>query len=436
MTVQAANTVPHLSTANAGPLETLESHLLQHQNQIETWFRQKWQQTPAPFYASVDLRNAGFKLSPVDTNLFPAGFNNLNTKLLPLAYQAVQAAMQQRFPDACHILIIPENHTRNLHYLESVNTLKQILIQAGYDTRVGSLLPDLKAPRTIPLPSGKSITLEPVRRHGDRLAVDGFEPCLILLNNDLSSGAPAILQNLSQAILPPPAAGWSTRLKSHHFSLYGELAREFAQLVEIDPWLITPLMRNCGRIDFMKKEGYQCLEKHVGELLNEIQRKYDEFGINKPPFVFIKADSGSYGMGVMTVSSVEEIGQLNRKQRTRMDATKEGRKVEKVIIQEGVYTSETVGGTSAAEPVVYLIDHFVVGGFYRVHNKKTHSENLNSPGMHFEPLAFAESCSSPDSEKHPDSEPNRFYAYGVIARLALLAAAHELQNPTPEPARS
>jgi len=26
----------------------------------------------------------------------------------------------------------------------------------------------------------------------------------------------------------------------------------------------------------------------------------------------------------------------------------------------------------------------------------------------------------------PDSEPNRFYAYGVIARLAMLAAAREI----------
>jgi oxygen-independent coproporphyrinogen-3 oxidase len=30
----------------------------------------------------VDLRNAGFKLAPVDTNLFPAGFNNLNLDLI------------------------------------------------------------------------------------------------------------------------------------------------------------------------------------------------------------------------------------------------------------------------------------------------------------------------------------------------------------------
>jgi glutamate--cysteine ligase len=48
--------------------------------------------------------------------------------------------------------------------------------------------------------------------------------------------------------------------------------------------------------------------------------------------------------------------------------------------------------------------------------------------MHFEPLAFVESCITPCKESEPDAQPNRFYAYGVIARLALLAAARELAD--------
>jgi glutamate--cysteine ligase len=335
--------------------------------------------------------------------------------------------MQKRFPSACNILIIPENHTRNLYYLESVQALKHILTQAGYSTRIGSLLPEITEPRSINLPSGKNLLLEPVRHANGRLMLEDFSPCLILLNNDLSGGVPPILENLKQPILPPLAAGWATRRKTQHFSIYGELAREFAAMLEIDPWLIDPLMRNCGSIDFMKKEGYEDLEQHVTDLLAEIRQKYQEYGIDKKPFVFVKADSGTYGLGVMAVSDAQEIRNLNRKQRTSMDATKEGRKVESVLIQEGVYTSETFNG-AVAEPVAYLIDHFVIGGFYRVHKGKSQSDNLNSPGMHFEPLAFAEPCNSPDCEQHPDSEPNRFYAYGVIARLAALAAAKELHG--------
>src|SRR5687768_5221688 len=198
MNMQILNIVPNLGTANPGPLQMLEAHLLLKQTAIETWFRRQWQEAPAPFYTSIDLRNSGFKLAPVDTNLFPAGFNNLNPKLLPLAYHAVQAAMQKRFPSACNILIIPENHTRNLYYLESVQALKHILTQAGYSTRIGSLLPEITEPRSINLPSGKNLLLEPVSHANGRLMLEDFSPCLILLNNDLSGGVPPILENLKQ----------------------------------------------------------------------------------------------------------------------------------------------------------------------------------------------------------------------------------------------
>ena len=145
------------------------------------------------------------------------------------------------------------------------------------------------------------------------------------------------------------------------------------------------------------------------------------------PFVVVKSDAGTYGMGVMMVKSAEEIESLNRKQRTKMASSKEGLVVENVLVQEGVYTFETIGAENAvAEPVVYMIDRFVVGGFYRVHTGRGENENLNAPGMHFEPLAFAQSCTTPNKQETPDAEPNRFYAYGVIARLALLAAAREI----------
>jgi glutamate--cysteine ligase len=421
------NTVPHLTTALPGPLKPLESHFLTKLPKIELWFRQQWHLTPAPFYASVDLRNAGFKLAPVDTNLFPAGFNNLNSALLPLCVQAIQSAIERLKITATRILLIPENHTRNLYYLESLATLRDILQKAGYEVRIGSLLSDLVEPNLLTLPSGQNLLLEPVIRENDYLRVQNFLPCLILLNNDLSLGTPPLLEGLSQKIIPPVQMGWSYRLKSAHFTHYSRVAKEFSKQINLDPWLIDPLFSNCGEIDFMNKAGEECLADNIQGLLAAIQEKYNEYSIPHPPFVIIKADAGSYGMGVMTVHSPDEIRNLNRKQRTRMSATKEGQKIRQVILQEGVYTFETVGSNQAvAEPVVYLIDHFVVGGFYRVHTARGINENLNAPGMHFEPLAFAKSCITPEKSMAPDACPNRFYAYGVIARLALIAAAREI----------
>ncbi|MEW6353384.1 MAG: glutamate--cysteine ligase [Pseudomonadota bacterium] len=426
MSIESLYVVPHLTTALTGPLQHIESHLLMHQARIEHWLRRQWLETPAPFYTSVDLRNAGFKLAPVDTNLFPAGFNNLNPAFLPLCIQAMQSAIERTCPRAAKVLLIPESHTRNLFYLESVATLRDIIHKAGFEIRIGSLLPDLERETDIDLPSGRRLRLEPLRRDGAQVSVDGFTPCMILLNNDLSEGRPAILENLDQPVVPPLELGWSNRLKSGHFQHYRQVAQEFAELIDIDPWLIDPLFRQCGEINFMKREGEDCLARNVDALLAAIQRKYDEYGVDKQPFVMVKSDAGTYGMGVMSVHSSDEIRELNRKQRTKMAAAKGGQAVSKVIMQEGVYTFESWGEQGVAEPVVYMINHYVVGGFYRVHSSRARHENLNAPGMYFEPLAFAESCVAPDQSKAPDAHPNRFYAYGVIARLALVAAAREL----------
>ena len=224
----------------------------------------------------------------------------------------------------------------------------------------------------------------------------------------------------------PNTAGWTVRRKSNHFQTYRKVAEEFAGVIGIDPWLIAPLFAKCGRINFQERTGEECLEGYVAEILDGIRAKYREYGIREEPFVIVKADAGTYGMGVMTVKDPSEVKGLNRKQRTKMAVVKEGLQVHEVLVQEGIYTFESVD-EAVAEPVVYMIDHFVVGGFYRVHTERGKDENLNAPGMQFAPLAFAAPCSAPNPDD-PGCPPNRFYAYGVLARLALLSAAIELEQ--------
>jgi len=422
--------VPHLVTALKGPMLDLERRVLEAQPAIEHWLRSQWQERAVPFYCSVDLRNAGFKLAPVDTNLFPGGFNNLSAEFTPLAVQAAMAAVDKVCPDARGIVLVPENHTRNTYYLQNVAALTGIFRQAGMHVRIGSLLPEIEKPTELALPDGKSLTLEPLRRKGNRVLLDDFDPCVVLLNNDLSSGIPAILRNLEQTVLPPLHAGWAVRRKSNHFAAYDRVAREFAELLGIDPWLFNPYFETCGKIDFRGRQGEECLEGYVDEILRDIRAKYKEYGIEERPFVIVKADAGTYGMGIMSVKDASEVRDLNRKQRNKMAVVKEGLEVHEVLVQEGVHTFETVND-AVAEPVVYMIDRFVVGGFYRVHTERGKDENLNAPGMQFVPLAFASPC-LPDLNGKSDCPPNRFYAYGVVARLALVAAAIELEDTEAE----
>ncbi len=424
--------IPQLKTPVIEPLFLLEKHFLKQCKAIEEWFDAQWKQTTPPVYGSVDLRNAGFKLAPIDMNLFPAGFNNLNPEFKAVTVRAAKEVIEQLKPGTKNILVIPESHTRNLFYWANVRTLLNILTEAGFHAELGFLQPTLTESQTIELPNGEAVTIHPLRREGQRLFIDGFNPELILLNNDLSDGIPEILENVEQPVIPPASLGWSQRLKSGHFQYYATVADEFASVIGIDPWLIAPYFRHCGQIDFMQQSGMECLIANAEKLFADLKIKYEEYKIPHQPFLVIKADAGTYGMAVMTVRNVDELRNMNRKQRTRMATIKGGQPVNRVIIQEGVYTFETVGdGNAVAEPVVYLWGQRVVGGFYRVHKERAFDESLNAPGMHFEPIPFARPCNEPCStQKEPCVGDNRFYTYGVVAKLSMLAAAREMRDQT------
>lgn len=424
---ETSHPVPHLKTALQGPLQEIEHIFLDNQVQIEAWFRCKWQKLPPPIYGSVDIRNAGFKLAPVDMNLFPAGFNNLNPDFLPLCIQAIQNSVEKCVGDIHRVLLIPESHTRNMFYLENVARLQEIISKAGFEVRIGSLLEDLSQPKELELPSGNKLLLEPIKRQADKIMVGDFIPCLIWLNNDLSNGIPEILQNIQQKIRPPVCLGWSKRLKSEHFQYYQQVVQEFADKFNFDSWLINPLFKYCYHVDFLSRDGMECLAEKASIILQSIQDKYDVYDIKEKPFVIVKADRGTYGMNVLSVTDPDQLLNLNRKIRGHMAVRKGGQKVTQIILQEGVYTFETLAEGAVAEPVIYMIGNSVVGGFYRVHQKRGPRENLNAPGMHFEPLAFAKSCNNPDCTLKPDACQNRFYAYGVVGRLSMLAAAKEEQ---------
>ena len=168
--------VPHLITALTGPINELEQRILESLPAIERWFRLEWMEHTPPFYTSVDLRNAGFKLAPVDTNLFPGGFNNLTTEMLPLSVQAAMAAIEKICPEAKNLLLIPEKHTRNSFYLMNVARLMEIFHQAGLNVRLGTLDETITKPTEVPLPDGSALTVEPLVRNRGPARAEGFRP--------------------------------------------------------------------------------------------------------------------------------------------------------------------------------------------------------------------------------------------------------------------
>ena len=425
--------VPHLITALTGPINELEARILDSMPAIERWFRLEWMEHTPPFYSAVDLRNAGFKLAPVDTNLYPAGFNNLTPDMLPLAVQAAMAAIEKICPEAKNLLLIPERNIRNTFYLANVQRLVRIFTQAGLNVRLGTLDAAITTPTALALPDASELLLEPLLRKGGRLGLKDFDPCTILLNNNLSAGVPRVIEYLyEQYLLPPLHAGWTVRRRSKHCQSYEEVAKKFAKLLGMDPWLINPMYAAAGSLDLADASALDSLQTQVDVLLGKVRRKYKEYGINEKPFVVVKADSGNDGLGPVTVRDAKDLATVIQRARNKMGMVAADHQATEILLQEGVPTYERVND-AVAEPVVYMIDRYVVGGFYRVHAELGVDESLNAPGASYVPLAFAESHHLPRrGEKPGASAPNRFYMYGVIGRLAMLAASYELEATDPD----
>ena len=388
---------------------------------VQRWLETKRTAMGAPFYSSVDIRHAGFKLAPVDTNLFPAGFNKLSAAARIRAAARFKLRLSEHQQATRNVLIIPENHTRNIGYLDNLAALRDILIAAGCEVRIGSLAATADQPIEVTGSDGVPFHEIALLRDGTMLSTaDGFTPDLIVLNNDLTAGMPEVLRGVSQPIVPRPAQGWHRRRKTIYFEAYDRLAREFAADFALDPWAITTEFQKCGRVDFGEKQGLDCVAVNVEKTLYKIRQHYARYGITDEPYVYVKSDSGTYGMGIMTVRSGDEVIEINKKNRNKMNVIKEGVQSTEVIIQEGVPTIDRVDG-APAEPMVYAVDGFAVGGAYRVNDQRDAMNNLNATGMRFVGM-----CDAAEEGKAHVSMPDcSFNALGLIAGLASLAARGE-----------
>ncbi|MCI5049382.1 MAG: glutamate--cysteine ligase [Rickettsiales bacterium] len=398
-------------------LEKLESR----HSDIQQWFEKAYEKHPPNFYSSVDLRHSGHKLVPVDTNLFPAGFNHLSDAANQRAVEQIHEFIEHTGKPINKVLIVPENHTRNVGYLDNLQALRQLFVYAGLDVMLGSLTAE-EEPLELEVSDGTTITQCPLVKDGNRLKTSkGYEPDLIVMNNDMVAGSPEILRGVTQCIVPPTGKGWYRRKKSIHFDAYAQVAKEFAAFLDIDPWLIAAQFHKCGRINFKEKQGMECVAIGVERVLTKVRAKYEEYGIEQEPYVFIKADSGTYGMGIMTVRSGEELGELNKKIRNKMNVIKEGVQSTEVMIQEGVPTIDAIE-SSSAEPMLYLVNGRAVGGAYRVNDERDAYANLNSKGMSFKGMCDESEKSDAD---HTQVKYCDFGVLGMIAQLATLAASRE-----------
>lgn len=408
-----------LADTDTPVIETLRTLLQTRGEEVATWMDARRIESGAPFYSSVDLRHAGFKLAPVDTNLFPAGFNKLSKASRERASQRAKARFVRYEKPICRILIIPENHTRNQGYIDNLAALVSVLEGAGAEVHLGSLAAPLGHPVEVVASDGTMLFQYPMKRQGSMLLTEeGFIPQMIVLNNDLTSGFPDILRGVVQPIAPRPSQGWHRRRKSIYFDAYDKLAKDFASAFQIDPWLISSESHKCGLVNFSERQGLECVAVGVEKVLHKVRAHYQRYGITDEPYVYVKSDAGTYGMGIMTVRSGDEMLELNKKLRNKMNVIKEGVQSTEVVIQEGIPTIDVIDG-APGEPMMYLVDGHAVGGAYRINRERDAHNNLNATGMEFVGM-----CDESEEGK-AKMRQCQFGALGLIAELASLAAPLE-----------
>lgn len=394
--------------------ELLHQKIVKHYDTVQNWFNTKSQKLAFPFYSSFDLRDSSIKITPVDANLFPAGFNNVCEVDRESAIHLCKAYLKTYFPKVQKVILLTEEHTQNPFYWDNIYSLKTLLESSGVSS-VFICVPgkQIQEDKTIISASGHALKVFLLKNQANQGE-------LIISNNDFSVD---YQMELSIPVTPPISAGWNIRRKHSFFKEYNLLATEFAKLIQVEPEYLTLKTR---RFSDFQPDDPKCLKRLKEEVevflseLNPIYKnilyKQDE----QKPFLFLKNNSGTYGLGMTTIFSSTEIENWNYKIRKKMKATKGGGKVTELIIQEGIASHIKTEGF-VAEPVIYCIGRHLAGGFLRTHKQKGTRDNLNSPGAVYRTLCISDL----EIEVEGKSMEN---VYGWIANLGSLALAYELQS--------
>jgi glutamate--cysteine ligase len=400
----------------------LHKHFCRSNDALASWYNKKLNGLGYPIYSSYDIRDAGFKISNVDANIYPAGFNNIcqvdNETSVDLMAEYIRCHYGANIKK---VMILAEAHTNNPYYWDNVAAIRGLLEQSGVKVLV-SIPRKLEQP--LQLTSARGVQVEVASGFGETKEVQDFKPDLIISNNDFSEeladwGA-SIQSNLNVPINPPRELGWYQRKKSRYFHYYNQLVNEFSNLTQLDPFLLNVKTEVFSDFKIEDENSAKLLASAVDKMIAELKEDYKKRNIADEPFVFVKNNAGTYGLAVIRVGSGKEVEDWNYKSRKKMKAAKGGRDVEEVIIQEGIPSRVKSEGTTA-EPVIYMIGKDLAGGFLRTHAEKNETESLNSPGAVYKRLCVSDL--NVTIESHPLEN-----VYGWSARLGLLAIALEAQE--------
>ena len=392
----------------------LDEFIIANWVDINAYIDQQMHGKEIPFYTSVDIRESRTKYAPVDNNLYPAGFNNLCLLDLDATSKQIKETIDG---DSQRVGILVESNTKNKFYLDNIFFLSNSIRESGKDVVLLSFDNKLFSNEqvTLNLESHSKFPIEiylanVVNNHVNiidkNLVVD-----FLVINNDQSAPINLDWSSIRTKMSPSPEMGWYRRQKVKHFEAYRDVISNFCEKFNIDTNLLQAKFKSVHDVDFSTKVGLDDLANQVNELKTQI---------NSDKKVFIKASKGTYGMGIHVVTNGEDVKNLNRKKRNKLDIGKNKIKFTDVLIQEGVETIINYDNMPA-EVTIYLIGGKSVGGFMRANSERDSSENLNSKGMVFKKFCISEIRQNRD-------DVMKEAVYSIIGRLSCLASIVEYER--------
>ena len=257
-----------------------------------------------------------------------------------------------------------------------------------------------------------------------RLKIEKMEPDFIYVNHPFSPELAVKLTQIQQPLNPPCKVLFHKDKKSDYFSIANRLATDFAQIVNVDPWLLKTEFQVEHHVNFDERSGVEKISHGTEALLGILALKYKQYDLAHHPTIKITNNKGTYGMGIISVASVKELAMLYRNKKKKKTSARGQAIINDVLIQEEIPKSPLFKNLFG-ETIIYLIGREIAGGYIRTYADHETRYLLKSRQQLFVPI-----CVTGKTHRHPKkrSDKNLNILYSNLSRVGGLAAGYEIDR--------
>lgn len=404
--------------------EPLISALKKSGPDVDSQYDRFVKRVPFPLISAMTIKEGNIKIASSHYELFPIGLNHFcktDFGLLPTAFKKF---FKTHYPDYSikRVLLLVTTQEFNPYYYEHVSTLVQLFKKSGYKVDLGTL-EEISAPITIKTPSKISLKISPTQVKKNKLVTTSLEPDFIYFTTKgFSMDLLAKLSHIEQPMNPPLKLFSHREKKSDYLFLLNRFATEFSQITNTDPWLFKTEFWVEPHVNVDEKNGIEKVAISAQNLLNTLGMKFKEYQVTQEPSVRLSNNSGTYGMGILSIHSFKDLAALYQRKKAKMTGSRSQAVINDVLIQEEI-PSVPLFEKCNGEIVIYSIGAEMVGGYLQ--NYIAFAEKSLTRQHLFMPVCFS---SKPHGHTQKRYNRNKNLIYGHLSRIGNLALGYTMDK--------